>query len=147
MSSSTTRRLIILLVVSAIVVIVSADLLHAFVSRNRTVIDCSLPSGPVVADGIATLDIIIHVTENGKPRKGDLMQSWIVSGEGKLRPAYFFIDQEGKGTLTFTPNVLTTYSDRKAVFTIRDNSFGKIIEVAKEVSVTVSLEKPSGATS
>ena len=110
----------------------------ARIKAGRTTISVKGPES-VIADGNHSAVFEVSVTTDSKVRSGDLMQCWIVKGEGKLRPQWFFLDENGEAQITFIPNALTRYSDNPAELAIRDTSIGRIIETGKEVIITVDL--------
>jgi hypothetical protein len=97
----------------------------------------------VVADGKSQVVLYVRVTENGQPRAGDLLQSWIQVGGGILRPEWAYTDTNGEAAITFYPNPLTQYDvqDRAAI-QIADISIGRLIEVRKLLVVDVPLRAP-----
>lgn len=98
----------------------------------------------VVADGRNQVIVTLHVTEDGKPRANDLVQSWLGRGGGLLIPSWVVTDQNGKAQITYTPNPYSPYDPQDFVeINISDTSIGRIIEVDKREVVQVALLGPT----
>lgn len=93
----------------------------------------------MISSGTNKLTINVQVLENGKPRSGDMVQCWIVVGNGKLLPSYFFLDEEGKAVTVFTPTKKDRYSPKTAELFFEDISIGRLIEVSKKATFYVDL--------
>lgn len=103
-----------------------------------------LEPGEVVADGKSQVTLFLRVSENGAPRKGDLIQSWIQVGGGLIRPEWVYTDENGEATITFHPNPLTQYDVQdRATIQVVNISMGKLIEVRKGIAVDVPLLPPT----
>ena len=107
------------------------------------VIETWLDAPGVVADGRHTVVIYVRVTENGRPREGDLLQCWLQTGSGLLISPWIITDERGEGHTNFTPNPYSPYDPKDAAqIIVKDTSIGRLIEVSKEHSVRVPLIKP-----
>jgi hypothetical protein len=110
---------------------------------DQIVIETALDHPELVADGKDSVVLTIRITENGKPRAGDLVQSWLDIGSGLLVPQWVYTDQDGAAVINFTPNAMTQYAVQdRAVIHIKDVSIGRLIEVGKEHLVEIPLSAP-----
>lgn len=116
------------------------------ISKNRLShirVQYELSNPSVMADGKSTLDFQVTFTEDGKPRVGDLCQLWIDVGGGVVQPEWVYTDENGQVQITYRPNSLSRYEVQdKAVIHIRDIGVGRLIEVGKDVVLTIPLETP-----
>jgi len=134
-------------VVAFILVVCGADWVWASARLNDVVIDASLDKTSIVADGKDSVVLTIRVTENGEPRAGDLVQSWIDVGSGFLVPQWVYTDDNGVAHIKFTPNAMTQYEVQdRAEIHIRDINIGRLIEVGKDIVVVVPLAVPEEQT-
>jgi hypothetical protein len=129
--------------VLAIVTPFFVDWLVAQSRLPHIVVQSSLDKPSVVADGKSKITITIQVSQDGRPRGNDLVQSWIGEGSGLLRPQWVYTDEQGNARMTFEPNALSPYDNQEqAVIQLANVSVGKLVEVRKEASVTIPLEQP-----
>jgi len=106
-------------------------------------IETSLDPPSVVADGKSEAILTIRVVERGRPRSHDLLQLWLETGSGLLRPEWVFTDDNGIAEVKYTSNPASPYDVADAVqIHIADISIGKLLEVRKHKVVTVPLVTP-----
>ena len=113
---------------------------------NLKNINISVSADPstIIADGKNQSILTVHVTENGRPRVNDLMQSYLSSGSGLLIPQWAFTDQNGIARITYTPTPFSPYDPTNGVvIVVLDTNIGRIIEVDKEQIVEVKLQAPA----
>jgi hypothetical protein len=128
-----------------LVVPFAAEWMWARARVGDILMESSLDSPSVVADGKDSVVLTVRVTEEGKPRGGDLLQTWIDDGSGLFVPDWAYADGQGMAEFTFWPNPTTRYdSQDAAVLHIRDVSIGRLIEVGKDLTVTVPLAASEG---
>jgi hypothetical protein len=133
-------RIWLLVGVLLVLVVFAADWAIARARLDSIAVEVVLDPPTVVADGKDSVTLAVRVTEGGKPRGGDLIQSWLDVGSGLLRPTFTYTDEDGKATIVFTPNAMTPYEVQdRAEIHLRDTSIGRLIEVGKETTVTVQL--------
>jgi hypothetical protein len=105
--------------------------------------EVTLEPAEVIADGKSSIIVRVRVTENGEPREGDLLQSWIQVGGGIIRPEWVYTDANGEAEITFLPNPLTQYDVQdRAVLQIADIDIGHLLEVRKGIQVDIPLRVP-----
>lgn len=132
---------VILFIVVLVVLLFFFDFIVSRLKLNDIEIIFDAPTS-MVATGNSKLTIDVTVLEKGEPRGGDMVQCWIVEGDGKLLPGYFFLDEEGKGKTVFTPTRPSRYSPKTAVLAFEDISIGRLIEVSKKTELHVNLLEP-----
>ncbi|MHB1296174.1 MAG: Ig-like domain-containing protein [Anaerolineae bacterium] len=97
----------------------------------------------VVADGKQSSVLTVQILQDGEPRVGDLVQSFLESGSGLLIPEWAYTDENGRVSLTYSPNPLTPYDlAQKTIIRVTDMSIGQLVEVGKDWSIEVGLEAP-----
>ena len=131
-------RFVLAIIVGVLVLVFIADIAISFAKLKNIEIVFDVPD-KMVASGTNKLTINVQVLENGIPRAGDMVQCWIVVGNGKLLPSYFFLDDEGKAVTVFTPTKMDRYSPKTAQLIFEDISIGKLIEVSKRTTLDVDL--------
>lgn len=120
------------------------DWLLAKARLSHISVETSLDKETVIADGKSEVVITIKISQDGKPRVNDLVQAWIQQGSGLLRPQWVYTDEQGNAQMTFEPNPLSPYDNQEeAIISIVNISVGNLIEVRKEASVLIPLEKPN----
>jgi hypothetical protein len=130
-------------IVLAILTPFCVDWLLAQSRLPHVLVETNLDKPSVVADGQSKITITIQVSQDGKPRADDLVQAWIGEGSGLLRPQWVYTDEQGKAQMTFEPNALSPYDNQEqAVIQLANTSVGRLVEVRKETSVKIPLEKP-----
>ena len=127
-------RVVFSAIAIALAIAFIADLIVSY-ARLRNIEMVVVAPDKMVADGRNKLSIKVTVFENGEPRGRDMVQCWIVAGDGKLLPAYFFLDENGQGETWFTPIKLNRYSPTTAELAFEDISIGKLIEVRKKTRI------------
>jgi hypothetical protein len=136
-----TKLIVFGAVAGLILLVFGVDYLISVVRIKNTVFVMDHPPR-AMADSEAKVEFHLQVTEKGRPRAGDLMQAWVQQGDGKLLPLFFFLDEDGRGVLTLTPNVLSLYSKNPLIITVYDLSIGKIVERGKKETYSIELYKP-----
>lgn len=136
-------RFVIILVLAIVVAILTVDWAVAKARLPDIVVDITLETPAVIADGVDVATFMVRVTENGRPRADDLLQIWIVKGTGQLIPKWAFTDEKGEAIVTFTPAPYNRYDPQDAVqIAIMDTSIGRLIEVGKNASIEIPLVIP-----
>ena len=142
---ATNRLFLTLIVISLLAAPFAIDWARARVRLDSISIEAQLDPPSVVADGKSTTVITVWVTENGRPRAGDLLQSWIETGSGLLIPTWTYTDEQGRAELTYTPNAYSPYEpDEGTQIHVMDTSIGRLVEVGKHFVIQVPTEKPDG---
>jgi hypothetical protein len=137
-------RFLIIVVLGVLVVVLTIDWAMASARLPGVIIETTLETPEVIADGKHTATFVVRVTENGQPRAQDLVQLWLVKGSGQLVPQWVFTDDQGTSRINFTPNPYNRYDPQDAVeIAIMDTSIGRLIEVGKRSSITIPLAKPA----
>ena len=130
-----------------VLIVFGVDWAIASAQLDSIAIEVVLEPPTVVADGKDSVTLAVRVTEGGKPRRGDLIQSWLDVGSGLLTPTFTYTDEDGNATIVFTPNAMTPYEVQdRAEIHLRDISIGRLIEVGKDTVVTVPLVLASEPT-
>lgn len=138
----TIRQLVLVVVVLA-VAILGIDLLLAYSRLGSVSIQGRLDPPKVVADGKQSTVLTVRVTENGRPRIHDTLQSFLESGNGLLVPEWAFTDQDGVARFTLTPNPFSLYDlEEKTVVHVLSINIGRLIEVNKHFTIEVAIEAP-----
>jgi hypothetical protein len=133
-------RMWLLASILLVLVVFGADWAIARARLDSVAIEVALDPPTVVANGKDRVTLVVRVTEEGKPRVGDLIQSWLDVGSGLLTPTFTYTDEDGMATIVFTPNAMTPYEAQdRAEIHLRDISIGYLIEVGKDTVATVPL--------
>lgn len=136
-------RLSLLVLMTLMLLACGADWAVARSRLGMVLLETVLEPASVVADGKSTIVLTVRVTERGRPRAGDLLQAWLDVGSGLLKPTWVYTDQDGIARISFTPNAMTPYEVQdRAQIHVRDTTIGWLIEVGKDVTVTVPLILP-----
>lgn len=136
-------RLLIIIVLAVMVAILCVDWAIARARLPSVVIETTLETPSVIADGAHTATFVVRVTEDGQPRAGDLLQLWLVKGSGQLVPQWVFTDAQGTSRISFTPVPYNRYDPQDAVeIEIMDTNIGRLIEVGKRVRIEIPLVIP-----
>ena len=137
-------RLVFLGVLVLLAGILTGDWLVSKARLNDIAIEGYLDPPVVVADGRQSTVLTLRITQDGQPRVGDLVQSFLETGSGLLIPEWAYTDEQGSIAITYSPNPLTAYDlEQKTVIQVSDISIGHLVEVGKDWSVEVGLEAPS----
>lgn len=137
-------RLVTVAVLAVVVAILTVDWAIARARLPGVVIETSLETPELIADGQHTATFVVRVSEDGKPRVGDLMQLWLVKGSGQLVPQWAFTDDQGTSRISFTPNPYNRYDPQDAVeIEIMDTNIGRLIEVGKRSRIEIPLVMPT----
>jgi hypothetical protein len=129
--------------VALILVIFGADWVLARSRLDSIQIDMHANPERVVANGTDRTTITIRITEDGQPRVHDLIQLWLFKGSGQLSPTWVYTDDDGMIVVTYTPNPYSRYEPQDgAEIAVLDTSIGRLIEVGKQSSIVVPLDKP-----
>lgn len=136
-------RLMIVAVLVVLIAILSVDWALATARLPGILIETTLETPEVIADGRHTATFVIRVTENGEPRVHDLLQMWLVKGSGQLVPQWVFTDEQGVSRISFTPNPYNRYDPQDEVeIAIMDTSIGQLIETGKRARMVIPLVIP-----
>ncbi len=136
-------RLIYLALVIVLLIPFGADWALATASLSQIDIESSLNEPQVIADGKNSIQITVHVTQDGAPRVNDTLQLWLDVGGGVL-PEWAFTDAQGQAVIKFSPNPKTAYDTTDtAVVHVSDTSIGHLVEVDKDTTVAVPLVEPT----
>jgi hypothetical protein len=137
-------RLWIVAVLIIIVVLFAIDWIAATAQLQNITIEATFDPPQVIADGRSKSVLTVRITENGKPRAGDLVQLWLGSGSGLLIPNWVFTDESGVALVTYTPNPYSAYDPQDgAQINISDTGIGRLIEVSKRQTIDIKLIKPT----
>ena len=137
-------QLWVLGIVALAVLILGIDYSVAKAKLGGIEITTSVDPPQVVADGRNQVQITLHVTEDGKPRAEDLIQSWLGTGGGLLIPSWVVTDENGMAQITYTPNPYSPYDPQDFVeIVLSDTSIGLIVEVNKQEVVQIPLMEPT----
>lgn len=137
------RPMWVLGILAVLLVPFGIDWTLATARLDAVMIETSLDPLSVIADGKHGITVTVRVTEKGRPRGGDLLQSWVQTGSGLLIPEWTYTDDEGVAEITFAPSPLTQYDlQDRAEITVRDLGIGRLIEVGKEILVKIPLVAP-----
>ena len=122
-----------------------------FASQSRLrhiTIDGYLDPPTVVADGQQSTVLTVEILENGQPRVGDLVQSFLESGNGLLIPEWAYTDENGRIYVTFSPTPLTQYDlAQRTVIRVTDIGIGRLVEAGTTWAIEVGLEAPTDSGS
>jgi hypothetical protein len=137
------RRTWLLGIVALVIVVFGADWMLARSRLDNIAVAMSANPERVVANGTDKTTITVRFTEDGQPRVGDLIQLWLVKGSGQLSPTWVYTDAAGVVVVTYTPNPYSRYEPQDgAEIAVLDTSIGRLIEVGKQSSIVVPLDKP-----
>jgi hypothetical protein len=138
-------RLLFMVVLGVVIAILAVDYAMASARLSGIVVETTLETPEVIADGKDSATFVVRITEDGQPRVGDLLQLWLIKGSGQLVPRWAFTDEQGMAEITFTPNPYNRYDPQDAVeIEIMDTSIGRLIEVGKRGRIAIPLVKPAG---
>jgi hypothetical protein len=102
----------------------------------------SLHPSAIPADGKSRSQIVVRVTEGGKPRANDYLEA-VSLDSGYLVPLLALTNQQGEARFTYASLPASPYdtaTSARILFT--DTSLGRIIEVDKSTTVSVHLLQP-----
>jgi anti-sigma-K factor RskA len=137
-------RLLTIAVLAVVVAILTVDWAMARARLPGIVIETTLETSELIADGRHTATFVVRVTEDGQPRAGDLLQLWLVQGSGQLVPQWAFTDDQGTTRISFTPVPYNRYDPQDAVeIEIMDTNIGRLIEVGKHSQIQIPLVLPT----
>ena len=133
-------RLWLLGIAAVLLVPFAVDWMGAQGRIDDILIESALDAPSVVADGRHRIGFIVRVTDRGRPCAGVLLQAWILEGSGLFYPDFVYTDEQGTARFTFSPNRLTRYERQDAaLIRVRDIGIGRLVEVGKDLTVTVPL--------
>ena len=135
-------KLICFLLLGIFLLAVTVDVVVSYIRIPQMEFVFDAPQQVDVGDN-TTVAIGVRVLEKNLPRSGDMIQCWILQGDGRLQPEYFFLDNDGRAEVLFKPNQLTQYSEKTAVLAFADINTGTIIELNKTALVEISLQEKS----
>jgi len=134
----------LLTVLAIIAVILAGDWIISTAHLNQIEVEATADPPSLVSDGLQKTSITIRITENGKPRVGDLVNIFLITGSGRILPGWAYTDSEGMIVTEFTPNVYTPYDPVEgAEINILDISIGQLVEVGKSKVINIPLIKPT----
>jgi hypothetical protein len=134
----------LLTVLAIIAVILAGDWIISTAHLNQIEVEATADPPILVSDGLQKTSITIRITENGKPRVGDLVNIFLITGSGRILPGWAYTDSEGMIVTEFTPNVYTPYDPVEgAEINILDISIGQLVEVGKSKVINIPLIKPT----
>ena len=130
-------------VVALTVLVFGADWMYSRARLGNFTIEGRLDPPTVVADGKQSTVLTVRVTENGRPRAGDLLQCYLEIGNGLFIPEWGYTDQNGELRITYTPNPLTPYDlETETMAHVIDINVGRLIEVDKHFTMKIPVEAP-----
>lgn len=128
-------------VMMLVIVILGGDWFVSQARLGHIAIDGYLDPPTVVADGKQSTVLTVQILEDGEPRVGDLVQSFLESGNGLLIPEWAYSDENGCVYITFWPTPLTQYDTaQQTVIRVTDVGIGRIVEVGATWAINVGLE-------
>lgn len=101
-----------------------------------------LQPAAIPADGKSRSQIVVRVTEGGKPRAHDYLEATSLDS-GYLVPLLALTNQQGEAHFTYASLPASPYdtaTSARILFT--DTSLGRIIEVDKSITISVHLIQP-----
>ena len=132
-----------LAVVAVCLLALVVDWVWASAQIGSVRMDASPMTASVTADSKSSIRITVRITQHGRPRSHDLLQSWIDVGSGLLLPMWVYTDENGLAEFVYTPNAVTPYDVQDhAVIHVRDVSIGRLVEVSKDLQITIQLLPP-----
>ena len=139
-------RLVVLIAAGLVGLILGFDVLLSHARLQTISIEAQITPSRVVADGKSSAIITVGVTEKGRPRAGDLLQVWLQSGGGIIRPEMVYTNDHGQAEIRYTPNPANPYDlvDR-ALIHVADISIGRLVEVDKHFVIELPVEAPSAS--
>lgn len=133
----------LLVVLALLVVVLTGDWIKSIGRLRQIEIETIVAPPSVISDGLHKTSITIRITENGKPRVGDLVNIFLIVGSGRILPGWAYTDSEGMIVTEFTPNVYSPYDPIEGVkINILDISIGRFVEVGKSKIINIPLIKP-----
>lgn len=134
----------LLTIFALIVLILAGDWIISSAKLQHIEVEATVDPTSVVADGISKSVITIRVTEDGKPRVGDLVNIFMITGSGRILPGWAYTDDNGMIVTEFTPNVYSPYDPVDgAEVQIQDISIGRLVEVGKSKVINIPMLKPT----
>ncbi len=131
-------------ILALIAAILAVDVVRSTAQLDHIQIDATVDPSSVVADGLSKTTITVRVTEDGKPRVGDMLQIFLITGSGRVLPGWARTDNAGMVVTEFTPNPYSPYDPVDgAELQISDVSIGRLVEVRKDKVVLIPMIEPT----